>query len=149
VHVIAADARRLPVAQRFDRVLVDAPCTGTGTLARNPDIKWRLKADDILRMQSYQLELLSSAMNLVIPGGRVIYSTCSLEPEENQAVVEQALSRDTSFQRLSCRDELMQLSDEGEIARDQIDSLLLGPYLRTLPGVHSCDGFFAAILQKR
>ncbi len=148
-HVIAADARRAPVAQRFDRVLVDAPCTGTGTLARNPDIKWRLKPDDILRMQAYQLDLLLSAMNLVIPGGRVIYSTCSLEPEENQAVVEQALSRDTSFQRLSCRDELRKLSDEGEIARDQIDSLLLGPYLRTLPGVHSCDGFFAAILQKR
>jgi 16S rRNA (cytosine967-C5)-methyltransferase len=149
VHVIAADARHAPVSQTFDRVLVDAPCTGTGTLARNPEIKWRLTPDDILRMQSYQLELLSSAMNLVVPGGRVVYSTCSLEPEENQSVVEQALSRGTSFERLNCRDELLKLSDEGEIAREQIDSLLLGPYLRTIPGVHACDGFFAAILQKR
>jgi 16S rRNA (cytosine967-C5)-methyltransferase len=149
VHVIVADARRAPVSQRFERILVDAPCTGTGTLARNPEIKWRLKPDDILRMQAYQLEILLSAMNLVVPGGRVIYSTCSLEPEENQAVVEHALSGDASFECLNCRDELLNLGDEGEIAREQIDSLLLGPYLRTIPRVHACDGFFAAILQKR
>jgi 16S rRNA (cytosine967-C5)-methyltransferase len=149
VQVVAGDVRYPPFDKHFDRILVDAPCTGTGTLARNPEIKWRLRADDILRTQTYQLELLSSAMKLVVPGGRIIYSTCSLEPDENQDVVEQALSRDPSFQRLSCRDELVKLSEEGEIAIDQIDSVLLGPYLRTIPGVHSCDGFFAAILAKR
>ncbi len=149
VKVIAGDARHPPFDKRFDRILVDAPCTGTGTLARNPEIKWRLRPDDILRMQTYQLELLSSAMKLVVPGGRIIYSTCSFEPEENQDIVEQALSRDPSFQCLSCRDELVKLGEEGEIATDQIDSLLLGSYLRTIPGVHSCDGFFAAILAKR
>jgi len=149
VRVLIGDARQPPFETRFDRVLVDAPCTGTGTLARNPEIKWRLDPDDILRMQSYQLELLMSAMNLVVPSGRVIYSTCSLEPEENQDVVEQALSRNPSFLRLNCCDELLRLCDEGEITRNVIDSLLLGPYLRTIPGVHSCDGFFAAILEKR
>jgi len=149
VRVIAADTRQLPLNKKFDRVLVDAPCSGTGTLARNPEIKWRLKAEDILRLQAYQVEILSSAMNHVAPSGRVIYSTCSLEPEENEEVVEKALAANPECRRIDSRVELQRLKENRELIIDNIDSLLSGPYLRTIPGVHPSDGFFAAILEKK
>lgn len=148
ICVIAADARHFPLDKKFDRVLVDAPCSGTGTLARNPEIKWRLKAEDILRLQAYQLEILSSAMNHVAPGGSLIYSTCSLEPEENETVVEKALAANPEFRLIDCRAELRRLKESRELIIDSIDSLLSGLFLRTVPGVHSSDGFFAAILGK-
>src|SRR6266404_2658709 len=149
VQIIAADAMQMPVNKRFDRILVDAPCTGTGTLARNPEIKWRLQPEDTPRLQAYQTELLLAAMKQVVPGGRIIYSTCSLEPEENSEVVERALAAEPSFQVIDARQELQRLRTTGELEWDDIDSLLRGPYLRTIPGVHPCDGFFAAILEKR
>jgi 16S rRNA (cytosine967-C5)-methyltransferase len=149
VRVIAADVRQSPLHDKFDRVLVDAPCSGTGTLARNPDIKWRLKAEDISRMQSYQLEILSSATNHVAPRGRLIYSTCSLEPEENEQVVEKVLAANSQFRCIDCRDDLYRLQQDRELATDNLDSLLSGPYLRTIPGVHASDGFFAAILERK
>jgi 16S rRNA (cytosine967-C5)-methyltransferase len=148
VRVIAADARNLPVTALFDRVLADVPCSGTGTLARNPEIKWRLKLDDLADLHSRQLAILQSAMQRVSIGGRLVYSTCSLEKEENSTVVEKAMSADHSFRVLDCRAELEQLSFRGELRWQDIDSLTSGPYLRTIPGVHPCDGFFAAILQK-
>ena len=88
IQVIAADARHMPFATTFDRILVDAPCSGTGTLARNPEIKWRLTPEDILRLQAYQIEILTAAMKQLAKDGRIIYSTCSLEPEENEVVIE-------------------------------------------------------------
>jgi len=148
VCVVAADARQFPVDKKFDRVLVDAPCSGTGTLARNPEIKWRLKTEDISRLQAYQIEILSSAMNHVAPNGRVIYSTCSLEPEENEEVVEKALAPNPEFRLVDSRVELQRLKENRELIVDDLDSLLSGPYLRTIPGVHPSDGFFAAILEK-
>ena len=148
VQVLAADARNLPTSALFDRVLVDVPCSGTGTLARNPEIKWRLKLEDLADLQARQLSILQSAMERVSPGGRIVYSTCSLEPEENSAVVEKAMSIDPSFRVLNCRTELERLRSQGELRWEDIDSLTNGPYLRTIPGVHPCDGFFAAILQK-
>jgi len=148
VRVIAADTRRLPLDKKFDRILVDAPCSGTGTLARNPEIKWRLKAEDISRLQAYQVEILSSAMNHIAPHGRLIYSTCSLETEENERVVENALAANPKFRLIDSRAELQQLKENRELVVDNIDSLLSGPYLRTIPGVHPSDGFFAAILEK-
>jgi 16S rRNA (cytosine967-C5)-methyltransferase len=148
VQVLTADARDLPTAGFFDRVLVDVPCSGTGTLARNPEIKWRLKLEDLLHLQTRQLAILQSAMQRVAPGGRLVYSTCSLEPEENQTVVESALSSDSSFQLADCREQLQQLRSQGELAWKDTDSFTSGPYLRTIPGVHPCDGFYAAILQK-
>lgn len=144
VHVVAGDVRKMPFTRKFDRVLVDAPCSGTGTLARNPEIKWRLRADDILRLQAYQLEILQSAMKQVESGGRIVYSTCSLEPEENVEVIEKARRRDGAFSVVDCGAELERL--EGEIAWK--GSLGDGPFLRTVPGVHPCDGFFAAVLEK-
>jgi 16S rRNA (cytosine967-C5)-methyltransferase len=149
VRVIAADARRIPLAGKFDRVLIDAPCSGTGTLARNPEIKWRLKREDICRLQLYQLQIFEAAIDIVAPGGRLVYSTCSLEPEENRAVVERALKTNPSFAVVDCRNELERLKLEGELASGDPGTLVSGPYLRTLPGVHSCDGFFAAIVEKQ
>jgi 16S rRNA (cytosine967-C5)-methyltransferase len=149
VRVIAADARQFPLNKKFERVLVDAPCSGTGTLARNPEIKWRLKPEDISRLQAYQVEILRSAMNHVAQHGRVTYSTCSLEPEENEEVVEKVLAANQEFQLIDSRSELNRLKDSRELVVDDIESLLSGPYLRTVPGVHTCDGFFAAILERK
>lgn len=148
VHVIIADARSLPIAGGFDRVLVDVPCSGTGTLARNPEIKWRLRVEDLADLQTKQIEILRSAMQHVAAGGTLVYSTCSLETEENARVVEKALSEDSSFRLLDCAERLNQLRDDGELAWKDIDSLTHGPYLRTVPGVHPCDGFFGAILER-
>jgi 16S rRNA (cytosine967-C5)-methyltransferase len=147
IQVVTADALQMPFAINFDRILVDAPCSGTGTLARNPEIKWRLKPQDILRLQAYQIEILTAAMNHLAKGGRIIYSTCSLEPEENEAVIEKAVSP-TSFRVVDCGDELRRLARDGELIWGDVESLLSGPYLRTIPGVHPCDGFFAAVLER-
>jgi 16S rRNA (cytosine967-C5)-methyltransferase len=148
VQVITADIHDLPPSDPFDRVLVDVPCSGTGTLARNPEIKWRLKPEDLVDLQGRQLAILQSAMQRVVSGGRLVYSTCSLEPEENQSVVKSALSADASFRLADCREPLQQLYSQGELAWKDSSSLTSGPYLRTVPGLHPCDGFFAAILQK-
>lgn len=148
IFVVSADARRLPFNAKFDRVLADVPCSGTGTLARNPEIKWRLKPEDLDDLHARQLAILRGAMNSVVAGGRVIYSTCSLEVEENENAVEQALAEDDSFRLLDCRVELERLKAEGELVWSDAASLTRGPYLRTLPGVHPCDGFFAAIIEK-
>ncbi len=147
VRVIAGDVRKMPVAGTFDRVLVDAPCSGTGTLARNPEIKWRLKVEDLLRLQKYQVEILRAAMKQVSRGGRIVYSTCSLEPEENEQVIQKALAEESLFRVVDCRDEIEGLRASGELVWEGA-SLLSGPYLRTISGVHPCDGFFAAILAR-
>ena len=148
IRVVAADARDLPFTTRFDRVLADVPCSGTGTLARNPEIKWRLTPQDLADLQERQLAILRSAMAQVAPRGRLIYSTCSLEKEENEDVIERLLEEDSWFRVLDCRAELEQLHEECELIWPDPVSLTHGPYLRTLPGVHPCDGFFAAILEK-
>jgi 16S rRNA (cytosine967-C5)-methyltransferase len=149
VRVVAADARHLPLCCGFDRVLADVPCSGTGTLSRNPEIKWRLKPEDLSDLQSRQVAILRSAASQLAPAGRLVYSTCSLEREENEAVVEAALAGDSEFAILDCRAELERLQESGELLWQDVDSLLSGPYLRTLPGVHPGDGFFAAIVERR
>lgn len=149
VTIIAADAVRLPLGGTFDRVLVDVPCSGTGTLARNPEIKWRLQSRDLADLQTRQTAILRAALAHLAPGGRLIYSTCSLEPEENEAVIETVLrTANGSVRLLDCREELERLKQEGELAWDDIASLTQAQFLRTIPGVHPCDGFFAAILER-
>jgi 16S rRNA (cytosine967-C5)-methyltransferase len=148
VRVITGDVRKTPVGGEFDRVLVDAPCSGTGTLGRNPEIKWRLKPEDLLRLKEYQVEILRAAMQQVSAGGQIVYSTCSLEPEENSEVVERALAGESSFHLVDCGSALGDIRASGELIWDG-DSLASGPYLRTIPGVHPCDGFFAAILGRK
>jgi len=136
------------MTRQFDRVLADVPCSGTGTLARNPEIKWRLTLDDLADLPQRQLAILRSALAQVAPGGRLIYSTCSLEKEENETVVERAVAENNSFHLLDCRSELDRLKTAGELTWPDPASLTRGPYLRTIPGVHPCDGFFAAILER-
>ena len=148
VRIVTADARHLPLSSNFNSVLVDAPCSGTGTLARNPEIKWRLQAEDLRDLHSLQVQILHSAADRTLARGRVVYATCSLEPEENAEVIEQFLAESPSFQLLDCGRILERLKSEGELTWQPLESLLSGPYLRTIPGVHPCDGFFAAILQR-
>ncbi len=87
-RVLLDATQPLPFGVKFDRILIDAPCSGTGTLARNPEIKWRLKLGDLARFQSTQRQMLQRALELLKPGGRLVYATCSLEREENEEVVE-------------------------------------------------------------
>lgn len=103
--VVLDGSQPLPFRSRFDRILVDAPCSGTGTLARNPEIKWRLLPSDLAELQARQTSLLRNALERLVPGGRLVYSTCSLEREENEGVVEQAPARVLRlWQRLRGRD---------------------------------------------
>ena len=149
IKIVAADARSLPIAQFFDRILADVPCSGTGTLGRNPEIKWRLKPEDLRDLHDRQLAILLSALAQVAPGGHLIYSTCSLEKEENEDVVERAMSENKTFAVVDCLSPLTRLKQSGELLASDPASLTRGPYLRTIPGVHPCDGFFAAILKKK
>jgi 16S rRNA (cytosine967-C5)-methyltransferase len=148
IQVAVADARFLPLTLSYDRVLADVPCSGTGTLARNPEIKWRLTPADLAELNQRQKAILRSALTQVAPGGRLIYSTCSLEKEENEDVVEQALAENESFRLLDCSMELENLKTAGDLIWPDAATLTSGPYLRTIPGVHPCDGFFAAILER-
>lgn len=147
VQVVAADAQQLPVAGEFDRALADVPCSGTGTLARNPEIKWRLKPEDLADLHARQLGIACAAVKHLTSGGRLVYSTCSLEQEENQAVVEELLASSV-VRLLDCRSELRNLQERGALVWQDLAAIVNGPFLRTLPGVHPCDGFFAAILEK-
>jgi 16S rRNA (cytosine967-C5)-methyltransferase len=145
-HLIALDGTRaLPFANKFDRILVDAPCSGTGTLARNPEIRWRLRAEDLAALHSRQVALLTSALNFLAEGGRLIYSTCSLESEENELVVAEALAANSEF-----RTEPAQIPEEGLAegvqARDIIDD---NGAFRTFPPTHHTDGFLAVAIRRR
>lgn len=148
VQVITADALQLPFGIEFDRVLADVPCSGTGTLARNPEIKWRLKPEDLKDLQQRQIAILTAAMNHVASGGRLIYSTCSLETEENEQVIEPALAQNPDFHLIPVKEELQRLQRQRELVWEDLDQLVSGNFLRTIPGVQSCDGFFAAVLEK-
>ncbi|HZD94586.1 MAG TPA: 16S rRNA (cytosine(967)-C(5))-methyltransferase RsmB [Candidatus Sulfotelmatobacter sp.] len=148
VHVVTADAAALPFAAEFDRVLADVPCSGTGTLARNPEIKWRLQPGDLHDLQSRQIAILQAAMRHVSPGGRLVYSTCSLEPEENEQIVTVCMQTNSEFRTVPVQEELLRLRQTGELVWEDIQKLVSGNFLRTLPGVHPCDGFFAGILQR-
>ncbi len=148
VEVVTGDVLQVPLQGGFDRVLADVPCSGTGTLARNPEIKWRLRSGDLHELHAKQVAILSAALQQLAPGGRAVYSTCSLEPEENEAVVEEVLAANQTVRLLDCHGELERLKESGELSADDVGTLASGPYLRTLPGVQPCDGFFAAALRR-
>lgn len=148
VEVVIADATALNLGPEFDRVLADVPCSGTGTLARNPEIKWKLRKDDLADLHTRQVAILAAALRHVAPGGRAVYSTCSLETEENSAVVQEVLSSHPEFRLVSCKDELLRLRRSGDFVWNDVDSMVRGAFLRTLPGVHPCEGFFAAIFER-
>jgi 16S rRNA (cytosine967-C5)-methyltransferase len=149
IQTVVADVTNLPFTHPYQRVLADVPCSGTGTLSRNPEIKWRLKPEDLHDLHTRQCAILRSALAHLSPAGRLVYSTCSLEKEENEDVIEQILAQDNSVRLLDCRSELERLKQAGDLVWPDPASLTRGPYLRTIPGIHPCDGFFAAILEKR
>jgi 16S rRNA (cytosine967-C5)-methyltransferase len=137
VRVVQADATQpLPFADDFDLVLIDAPCSGLGTLRRDPDIKWRRSPDEFPALASLQLRILTSAAAVVRTGGRILYSTCSSETEENDEVVQRFLTAHSAF-----RASPLQFPPAHELA---------GPdgYFRTLPFRDSLEAFFAAALVK-
>ena len=121
-HRVLHDATRaLPFATRFDRVLIDAPCSGTGTLRRNPEIRWRVQPQELEGHHGRQTALLMNALDNVVPGGTLVYSTCSLEREENEDVVAEVCHRRTG--------------------------VTLAHEMRRIPGLQPGDGFFAAVLK--
>lgn len=148
VFVMVANAESLPLMPNFDRVLADVPCSGTGTLARNPEIKWRLRPEDLDDLHRRQVSILRAALAHLVPNGHLVYSTCSLEREENEDVLAEVMAGRSDLSLLDCRDELQRLKAEGELVWDDPDSLVRGQFLRTLPGVHPCDGFFAAVIER-
>ncbi|HEY0306905.1 MAG TPA: transcription antitermination factor NusB [Acidobacteriaceae bacterium] len=147
------DATRIESPAQYDRILCDVPCSGTGTLARNPEIRHRLRAADLSIQAKRQRAILASALAALAPGGRLIYSTCSLEPEENEQVVETVLAAIQAVRVLPVASSLRELTDSGVLTPEAgamlISTAVRGNYLRTLPGVHPCDGFFAAMMEKR
>ncbi|HYT95999.1 MAG TPA: RsmB/NOP family class I SAM-dependent RNA methyltransferase [Casimicrobiaceae bacterium] len=132
------DVKVKRLAQKIDRVLVDAPCTGFGTLRRNPDLKWRQTPTDVDELAVKQSRILAGAATLVKPGGRLVYATCSILPEENEAIVDTFVAAHPDF---------VQSDVTAELAKAGI-GLDTGPSLRLLPHRHGCDGFFAAILER-
>ncbi len=146
IHFRVLDATQLPFEKQFDLVLCDAPCSGTGTLARNPEIRHRLTVNDLASHHERQVGLLRSAMHALREGGRLIYSTCSLETEENENVVAEALEAERGFRLLPWRDQIQSLEREGVLHAGTADRLAAGDFLRTFPGLYPGDGFFAACL---
>jgi len=147
VRLIALDATRpLPFASGFDRVLIDAPCSGTGTLSRNPEIRWRLKPEDLNQAHRLQLGMLRNALAAAGKSGRVVYSTCSLEREENENVVAKALAGAPEWRVTSAREALAPHLREPATAENFFAA---DGFFRTFPPEHGTDGFFAAVLARR
>lgn len=144
------DATQLVSEAKYDLILCDVPCTGTGTIARNPEIRFRVTEADIARQHSRQAAILSRALEALAPGGRLLYSTCSLEPEENEAVVSECSVSGFGLEPLER--EIARLEREGAVHARGAEILrssgLRGDFLRTVPGLHRCDGFFAALLTR-
>jgi len=135
----------LPFERRFDRILVDAPCSGTGTLARHPEIRWQLRDDDLTDLHARQARLLKNALANLAPQGRLIYSTCSLEPEENEFVVKEALGgRQGQFRVVTPGSTLQRILQEGVTQASLIDP---DGFFRTCTAAHGTDGFFAATIE--
>jgi 16S rRNA (cytosine967-C5)-methyltransferase len=141
VRIVQCDLLKpLPFSRPFDSVLVDVPCSGLGTLRRDPDIRWRRHAADLAALAAAELIMLSHAADAVSPGGRLIYATCSSEPEENDEVVQAFLSRNSNFIRLDAR-----------TAAPRLPSAVVDEagFLRTEPDRHDLEAFFGAVMERR
>jgi 16S rRNA (cytosine967-C5)-methyltransferase len=142
----AADAKG--IAGSFDLILCDVPCSGTGTLAGNPEIRHRLKVEELARQAERQTAILEGALQRLRPGGRLVYSTCSLEPEECERVVE-VVANKAGVRRVSVSGLLAELGEQGILPHGvELGSMVGDGGLRTLPGVHECDGFYAVVLER-
>jgi len=142
------DDRVKRLAGKIDRVLVDAPCTGLGTLRRNPDLKWRQTLQSVEEMVVKQAAILQSAARLLKPGGRLVYATCSILPQENEAIAAAFSAANPEFEPLSTGEILngLKVHDAQSLCSGGQDGQL---YLRLWPHKHSTDGFFAAVWQKK
>ena len=142
VHPVAItsenDARARRLAGKIDRVLVDAPCSGFGTLRRNPDLKWRFGGKDVAELAAKQARILAAASRLVKPGGRLVFATCSVLRDECETVAESFLAAHPDFAAVSC----------AEILAAQRIALDTGPDLRLFTHRHHTDGFFAAVFER-
>jgi 16S rRNA (cytosine967-C5)-methyltransferase len=150
ILLVQLDAPRpLPFGVKFDRILVDAPCSGTGTLARHPEIRWSLRPEKLAEFHSLQVEILRTALASLGPRGRLVYSTCSLEFEENEEVVDEALRQSPTISRVPANATAVMLQPylaPGVEARLLVDDTGL---FRTFPADSRTDGFFAVILEKK
>jgi len=133
------DTKIKRLAGKIDRVLVDAPCSGLGTLRRNPDVKWRQTPQSLLELNVKQSAILAGAARLVKPGGRLVYATCSLLDEENEAIVAQFIAAHEEFMLVPMKD----------VLAEQKIALEMGDYLKLSPHKHQTDGFFAAVLERK
>jgi 16S rRNA (cytosine967-C5)-methyltransferase len=139
VKIVQADAAApLPFLRRFDRVLLDAPCSGLGTLRRDPDIRWRRQEGDLPHLAAAQRRLLRHAAACVVPGGRLVYATCSSEPEENDDVIRDFLAETSEFSVIDAR---TIAGMPGEVVDAE-------GFLRTLPPRHGLEAFFGAVLER-
>jgi 16S rRNA (cytosine967-C5)-methyltransferase len=140
VRLVQSDLMRpLPFTRSFDLVLVDAPCSGLGTLRRDPDLRWRRSERDLPSLAAAEIVMLQHAADVVAPGGRLVYATCSSEPDENEAIVSAFLATTPDFVPLDARDAAPRLPREVIDARG---------HLRTEPHVHGLEAFFGAVFVK-
>ncbi len=146
------DAAEIAEVDAYDLVLADVPCSGTGTLGRNPEIRHRLKPEDLERHSERQIAILRAAIRAVRPGGRVVYSTCSLEPEENEEVVVKVLRDEQAVRIVPMQDRIAEMTKQGifvdEGATGLASCVTQRGYLQLLPGVFGTDGFFVSLLEK-
>lgn len=133
------DPRIARLQGKADRVLVDAPCSGLGTLRRNPDLKYRQSPETLANLQQQQASILQAAAQLTAAGGRLVYATCSVLPEENEMQVERFLAANRDFELLDC----------AELLAAQKIALDTGKYLQLNSALHQTDGFFAAVMQRK
>lgn len=133
------DSKLKRLRNKADRVLVDAPCTGLGTIRRNPDLKFRQSEQSLAELSERQFSILSAAAKLVKPGGRLVYATCSLLVEENQKVVDRFLDLHGDFQRYSC----------ARLLGDQKIDLEMGMDMVLAPNIHQTDGFYTSVLERQ
>lgn len=152
IECLLADAAALNYEGEFDLALADVPCSGTGTLGRNPEIRHRLRADDLSRQAARQQAILRAGLRALRPGGRVTYSTCSLEPEENEEVLQAVLAENASARVLPLAPCLSDLESRGVLAPGAANrlqqSITPEGALRLLPGAFATDGFFAALIER-
>jgi 16S rRNA (cytosine967-C5)-methyltransferase len=135
------------VEGEFDLILCDVPCSGTGTLAENPEIRHFLRPEELNRQAERQRQILKCALRNLAKGGRLVYSTCSLEREECEEVVDAVLSQVSGVKRIAV-DGLVGGLQEAGVLKTDLKTALREGVLRTLPGVHGCDGFYAVVLER-
>ena len=140
------DAKIKRLAGKIDRVLVDAPCSGIGTLRRNPDLKWRQTPAGIAELNIKQASILASASRLLKPGGRLVYATCSLLPQENQKIAEDFLEKHPDFEVIPAADVLKNDFLDGKLP---IGTSIDNPWWQLWPHLHGTDGFFGAVFQRK